>query len=84
MRDATLWGSVERGQQVEAAQDADQRDQLHRLASLDPLERRAADTGGLGELGLRDVAGQPLPGQALAQLGEHGVVGEEGVEMHRF
>jgi hypothetical protein len=73
---------VERSQQVEGAQQLDQRDALHRLASLEALQGRATDPGLLGQLILRQISRQPLALKPTAELGEHGVVRLKIIKHH--
>jgi hypothetical protein len=75
---------VEPGEQPERPQQLDHRGHLHRLSALCALHGRLADPGLGGQLDLRQVALEAVALEPAAELGEHGGVGHDFINMHRF
>ncbi len=74
---------IEPGEQPERPQELDHRGHLHRLSPLRPLHRREPEAGFCGHLGLGPVALEAVGLESVAELGEDGGIGHDGVEAHQ-
>lgn len=70
-------------EEIERAEDADERAERHAVAGLEAHERMSRDPGLVGELLLAEIPIEPESAQPRAQLVEDRLVRKPGFKLHR-